>query len=274
MISESAPDTPMSFLDLHDGRRIAIRYRVAANQPTILFLPGYASDMAGQKALSIDRFCASRGLGCLRLDYSGTGASAGEFAEGTLDRWLDEVLAAIDFGVPEGRLILAGSSMGGWLALHAALRRPGRVAALLGIAAAPDFTEWGYSESDKEALARHGKLERVNPYGPEASVTYRAFWQSGAAHRLLDSAIDLPIPVRLVHGTEDQEVPLAVPLRLVEQLQSPNVQLRLIKGAGHRLSEPQELHAILAELRDLVETVDLSSPGTTSGMGPASKDPT
>src|SRR5829696_7681956 len=117
----SEPD--LSYLDLGDGHRIAIRHRVAqAGQPTILFLPGYASDMAGLKSTAIDQFCAAQGLGCLRLDYSGTGQSA----EGTLERWLDEVLAVIDRAAPAARLIIAGSSMGGWIALIAALRRPDR----------------------------------------------------------------------------------------------------------------------------------------------------
>ena len=250
----AAPD--LSYLDPGDGRRVAIRHRVARpGLATILFLPGYASDMEGAKAVAIDQFCASRGLGCLRLDYSGTGSSAGQFADGTLDRWLDEVLAAIDLGVPDGKLVLAGSSMGGWIALHAALRRPQRIAALLGIAAAPDFTDWGFSGEEKKALADTGRLERANPFGPAPSITHRAFWQSGAAHRLLHKPIDLTIPVRLVHGELDQDVPMGVPIKLVADLRSSDVQLRLIKSGGHRLSEPHEIHAILVELQGLVERV-------------------
>jgi pimeloyl-ACP methyl ester carboxylesterase len=210
--------------------------------------------MEGSKAQSIDAFCAARGVGCLRIDYSGTGSSGGEFAEGTLARWLEEVLAAIDL-LTEGKLILAGSSMGGWLALHAALRRKERVAALLGIAAAPDFTDWGYSEEEKDILRRDGKLERPNPYGPDPSVTWHGFWQSGAEHRLLHSPIDLTIPVRLVHGEQDPEVGLGVALKLMSDLRSADVQLRLIKGAGHRLSEPYEIHAILIDLLGLLERV-------------------
>jgi pimeloyl-ACP methyl ester carboxylesterase len=247
--------TELAYFDPGDGRRIAYRQREAkAGGPTVLFLPGYASDMEGTKAEAIDAFCAARGLGCLRFDYSGTGSSGGEFADGTLARWLEEVLAAIDL-LTDGDLILGGSSMGGWLALHAAIRRPDRVKALLGIAAAPDFTDWGYSAEDKEALKRDGKLERANPYGPEPSVTWRGFWESGAAHRLLNNVIDLTIPIRLVHGELDQEVSLGVPLKLMADLRSADVQLRLIKGAGHRLSEPHEIHAILVELLGLVERI-------------------
>jgi pimeloyl-ACP methyl ester carboxylesterase len=247
--------TELAYFDPGDGRRIAYRQREAkAGGPTMLFLPGYASDMEGTKAEAIDAFCAARGLGCLRLDYSGTGSSGGEFADGTLTRWLEEVLAAIDL-LTEGSLILAGSSMGGWLALHAALRRPERVKALLGIAAAPDFTDWGYTAEEKDALKRDGKLERPNAYGPEASVTWRGFWESGAQHRLLNSVIDLTIPIRLVHGELDQEVGLGVALQLLRELRSADVQLRLIKGGGHRLSEPHEINAILVELLGLLERI-------------------
>ena len=245
----------LSYLDPGDGRRIAIRSRSPADPklPTVLFLPGYASDMEGQKAVAIDHFCASRGLGCLRLDYSGTGSSAGDFADGTLARWLDEVLAAIDLGAPDGRIVIAGSSMGGWLGLHAAVRRKDRVAGLLGIAAAPDFTDWGYSADDKVALLRDGKLERANPYGPEPSVTHRGFWQSGEAMRLLALPVDITVPVRLLCGEKDAEVPIGVSLKLLEQLRSADVQMTLVKNSGHRLSEPHEIHAILVELQGLVE---------------------
>ena len=249
----SPPD--LAYFDPGDGRRIAYRQREPkSGSPTVLFLPGYASDMEGAKAGAIDAFCATRGAGCLRFDYSGTGSSGGEFADGTLTKWLDEVLAAIDL-LTEGPLILAGSSMGGWLALHAALKRKERVKALLGIAAAPDFTNWGYSGEEKEALVRDGRLEQPNPYGPEPSITWRGFWESGQANLLLYAPIDLTIPIRLVHGEQDQDVPLGVPIKLMSDLRSSDVQLRLIKGAGHRLSEPHEIHAILVELLGLVERI-------------------
>lgn len=245
----------LAYFDPGDGRRIAYRHREPkAGSPTVLFLPGYASDMEGAKAEAIDAFCAPRGAGCFRFDYSGTGSSGGEFADGTLARWMEEVLAAIDL-MTEGPLILAGSSMGGWLALHAAMRRKERVKALLGIATAPDFTDWGYSAEEKEALKRDGKLEQPNPYGPEPSVTWLGFWQSGAAHRLLNSSIDLTIPIRLVHGELDEEVGLGVTLQLLRELRSSDVQLKLIKNGGHRLSEPHEIHAILVELHGLMERI-------------------
>ena len=158
----SQPD--LAYFDPGDGRRIAIRHRVAADpaRPTLVFLPGYASDMTGSKSGALDAFAGATGCGCLRLDYSGTGASGGEFADGTLARWLDEVVAAIERLV-DGRVILIGSSMGGWIALLAALRLGNRVSALVGIAAAPDFTDWGFSPEDKIKLLQDGKLERPDP---------------------------------------------------------------------------------------------------------------
>jgi len=245
----------IAYFDPGDGRRIAYRYRPpGAGKPTIVFLPGYASDMEGTKAVAIDAFCGQRDIGCLRVDYSGSGSSGGNFADGTLTRWLQEVLTAIDL-VTDGPLIVAGSSMGSWLALHVALTRKDRVKGLLGIAAAPDFTDWGYNSDEKDALRRDGKLERPNPYGPEPSVTWRAFWESGAEHRLLNNIIDLIIPVRLVHGEKDEEVHTGVPLKLMADLRSSDVQLRIVKNGGHRLSEPHEIHAILVELHGLVERI-------------------
>jgi len=253
-IPEFTP-TDLAYFDPGDGRRIAYRYRSPKDgAPTALFLPGYASDMEGAKAQAIDALCAARRIGCLRIDYSGTGSSGGDFADGTLTRWLEEVLAAIDL-LSEGPLVIAGSSMGGWLALHAAMRRPERVKGLLGIAAAPDFTDWGFVQEDVDAMRRDGKVERTNPYGPEPSVTWRGFWESGSALRLLYSPIDLIIPVRLVHGEKDEEVPVGVPIKLMADLRSSDVQLRLVKGAGHRLSEPHEVHAILTELHGLLERI-------------------
>ena len=242
------------FLALYDGRRIAFHFRAgAAGRPTLVFLPGYASDMGGTKALAVDAFAGQTGCGCLRFDYSGTGESGGDFADGTLALWLDEVLAAID-RLTEGPLVVVGSSMGGWLMLHVALRRAERIAALVGIAAAPDFTDWGFSGDEKQTLLRDDRLERPNAYGSEPSVTHRAFWQSGEMMRLLDTIIAVDCPVRLLHGDDDQDVPLAVPLKLLAQLRSADVQLHLLKGGGHRLSEPHEIDALRRLLVPLVET--------------------
>ena len=232
------------------GTRLAYRLREGASL-TLVFLPGYASDMEGSKAVALDSFAERRGLAMLRFDYSGTGSSAGAFDDGTLERWLDEALLMID-RLTQGPLIVVGSSMGGWIALHVALYRPERVQALIGIAAAPDFTDWGYSTEEKLKIAE-GRLEQPNPYGPEPHVTTRGFWESGERLRLLGDEVPIGCPVRLVHGDRDEEVPVEIALRLMERLRSADVQLNIVKGGGHRLSEPNEIEAILRTVAAFVE---------------------
>jgi pimeloyl-ACP methyl ester carboxylesterase len=192
--------------------------------------------MEGAKALALDAFAEQRGLAMLRLDYSGTGSSGGEFADGTLALWLEEVLAVVD-RLTQGPLILVGSSMGGWLALHVAMLRPERVKALVGIAAAPDFTQWGFS--DGETAERQGLA--------------RGFWESGQKLLLLNGEIPIDCPVRLIHGELDTDVPLDLAFRTLRALRSADVQLLTIKGGGHRLSEPHEIEAILRTVAALME---------------------
>lgn len=235
------------------GRRLAYRMREGRG-PTLMFLPGYASDMDGTKALALDSFAAGAGLAMLRFDYSGTGSSEGRFEDGTLGGWLDDALHILDTlaGCP---VVLVGSSMGGWLALLMARHRPERVAGLVGIAAAPDFTDWGYSDAEKQQLRESGRLEQPNPYGPEPQVTTLGFWESGEALRLLHSPIAVDCPVRLVHGDSDSEVPVGIALRMLGRLRSSDVQLTVIKGGGHRLSEPHEIDAIVSAVAAIVEKI-------------------
>ena len=235
-----------------DERSIAYRYR-PGDGPTLMFLPGYASDMEGTKALALDGFAERSGRPMLRLDYSGTGSSGGRFEDGSLALWLEESLAALD-RLSQGPLVLVGSSMGGWIALHLALLRPERVRALVGIAAAPDFTEWGFSADQKAKLEACGQIEEPNPYGPGPQIFTRAFWESGQKLRLLDEDIAIDCPVRLIHGELDQDVPLNVAIRTMDRLRSADVQLLTIKGGAHRLSEPHEIDAILRTVAGLVES--------------------
>jgi pimeloyl-ACP methyl ester carboxylesterase len=239
----------IAYLDL-DERRIAYRLRDGQGA-TLVFMPGYASDMEGTKALALDAFADRSGLAMLRLDYSGTGSSGGSFEDGTLALWLEESLAAID-RLTEGPLIVIGSSMGGWIALHLALLRPERVQALVGIAAAPDFSEWGFSDRLKQRLSAGETLRREIPHG-SAQITTAAFWSSGQRLRLLDDEIAIHCPVRLVHGEHDSDVPLDIAFRTMRRLRSADVQLLTIKGGGHRLSEPHEIDAILRTVAGLVE---------------------
>lgn len=242
--------TGLAFLDAVGGARVAYRKREGRG-PAILFLPGYASDMEGAKAIAMDAFAAEQGWTMVRLDYSGTGSSHGEFEAGTLARWAEEALLALD-ELTEGPVVLVGSSMGGWIALHLALRRPERVTALVGIAAAPDFTEWGFPEHLKERLAAGDTLRRENPDG-SVQVTTSGFWSSGQAMCLLDSEIGVDCPVRLIHGDCDEAVPLEIAFRTKDRLRSGDVQVTVIKGGGHRLSEPHEIDTILRTVAALVE---------------------
>ncbi len=250
-MTDPVSPSPLAHFETGDGGRIAYRLR-RGEGPTLVFFPGYASDMEGTKALALDAFAERSGLAILRFDYSGTGSSSGSFEEGTLERWLDESLAAIDRLIG-GPLVLVGSSMGGWIALHVALRRAERVGALVGIAAAPDFTEWGYSAEQKELLRTAGRLELPNPYGPEPHVTTSPFWESGQRLLLLNGEIAIDCPVRLIHGEKDEEVPLEVAFRTMRHVRSADVQLLTIKGGGHRLSEPHEIDAILKTVAGFME---------------------
>lgn len=195
--------------------------------------------MEGTKALALDAFADRRGIAMLRLDYSGTGSSGGRFEDGTLALWLEEALAAID-RLTTGPLIIVGSSMGGWIALHLALLRPARVQALVGIAAAPDFTEWGFTADQAAQFTDEGRMTR-------------GFWESGQRLLLLGGEIAIDCPVRLLHGERDTEVPLEVAFRTMRALRSGDVQLNVLKGGGHRLSEPHEIDAILRTVAALLE---------------------
>jgi pimeloyl-ACP methyl ester carboxylesterase len=227
-----------------DGVALAWAGR-AGKRPTVVFLPGFASDMTGTKATVLDGFCAARGQGFLRFDYAGHGASGGAFADGTIGSWTADALAVIDAAAADGPLVLVGSSMGGWIALLVALARPDRVAGLIGVAAAPDFTEalmWEAMTFEERArLMAHGSISVPNPYGPPTPVT-RALIEDGRRHLLLTGApIGLRCPVRLLHGQADREVPWELALRTAEAIGGGDVQVTLLKDGDHRLSRPADL---------------------------------
>ena len=231
------------FHPLSDGRRIAFRH-IPGGGPAVVFLPGYMSDMAGGKATALAEWAAHEGRECLLLDYSGCGESGGDFGQGTLTRWRDEVVALIEAHVT-GKVVLVGSSMGGWLMLLVAQRLGERLAGLVGIAAAPDFTDWGYDEEQKAQLAAGRPVFEDNPYGPEPTPTHPGFWADGQALRQLEEEIPLDCPVRLLHGQDDADVPPEVSLRLSAALRSSDVQVTLVKGGDHRLSREQDIALLL-----------------------------
>ena len=241
--------TPTRFHALADGRRLAFRHVPGAG-PTIVFLPGYMSDMAGGKATAVFDWAMGQGRACLLLDYSGCGESDGSFADGTLSRWRDEVLDLIA-AQTAGPVVLVGSSMGGWLMLLVGLALGERLAGLVGIAAAPDFTDWGY-DADQQALMVSGQtVLEDNPYGPEPTPTHALFWADGQAQRLLGRSIAITCPVRLLHGQRDPDVPWELALTLAEQLHSDDVQVTLIKDGDHRLSRDADIALLLRTLESL-----------------------
>ena len=229
-------------LDRGDGVELAWAAR-AGPGPALVFLPGFASDMGGSKATALDAFCAARGRALLLLDYSGHGASGGAFADGSIGRWRDDALCLID-RLTDGPVLLVGSSMGGWLALLIALARPQRVAGLVGIAAAPDFTErlmWdSMAPSERGALLRDGYLDVPSQYGPPTRVT-RHLIEEGRQHLLLGAPIAIAAPVRLLHGQRDPDVPWETALHLAGRIAGGDVQVTLLKDGDHRLSRPADL---------------------------------
>ena len=236
-----------------DGVELAWRL-TAGREPTTVFLPGFRSDKAGSKALEIEAFCARHGLGCLLLDYSGHGESGGRFEDGTIGRWRDDALYLVDT-LTKGDLVLAGSSMGGWIALLLALARPERVTGLIGIAAAPDFTEalmWAaMTDGERTILLRDGVLMTPSAYGDPVPVT-RALIEEGRDHLLMAGPIDITVPVRLLQGQQDPDVPWQSAVQLAERLATDDVQVTLIKDGDHRLSRPGDLLLLRQALGSLL----------------------
>ncbi|HVQ07307.1 MAG TPA: alpha/beta hydrolase [Allosphingosinicella sp.] len=243
----------IDYLAARDDALLAYQHRPGRG-PTLVFLPGYGSDMEGGKAVALDAWAESQSRAMLRFDYGGCGISGGDFEAQTLRMWLDDALAMIDRLV-EGPVVLVGSSMGGWLMLHAALARPERVAGLVGIAAAPDFTAWGFTETQKRTLLTEGRLVEPNPYGEKPLVTTRAFWESGEALRVLHVQLPIDCPVRLLHGLADSEVPYQRSWELAQQLRSADVQLTYVKKGDHRLSRDQDIALLTATVSTLLETL-------------------
>ncbi|MGH7056599.1 MAG: alpha/beta hydrolase [Acetobacteraceae bacterium] len=247
-------------LDRGDGVELAW-IRQPGRSPTIVFLPGFQSEMQGEKGTHLARFAADRGHALLRCDYSGHGKSGGSFTAGSIGRWTEDALAVIDRKA-DGKLLLVGSSMGGWIALLAALARPDRIAGLIGIAAAPDFTEnlmWrAMTPVEQEKLLAMGSLTVEGPYDPPLVIT-RTLIEDGRRHLLLGGPIGLTCPVRLLHGSRDHDVPWETALRIAEHLTSTDVRVTLVKDGEHRLSRPDDLALLSSTLGDLLEP-SLPSP--------------
>ncbi len=235
-----------------NGTPLAYRYRPGTG-PLTVFLPGYMSDMTGTKAEALDGWAAAQWRAFLRLDYSGCGASGGDFLDGSIGRWTADARAVIDHVAPGARVVLVGSSMGGWIALRLGVLLEGRLAGLVGIAAAPDFTDWGLQigDADRAALATQGWFSRPSDYDSGGYRYGRALIDDAPAQRVMGSAIAIDAPVRLLHGQCDDAVPWQVSLDIAAQLRSDDVQVTLVKDGDHRLSRASDLALFLAAVTDL-----------------------
>ncbi len=223
-------------------------------QPGTVFLGGFMSDMGGTKATALAAFCRERGRALLRFDYSGHGRSEGAFRDGTIGSWTEDAIAALD-ALTEGPQILVGSSMGGWIMLLVALARPERVAALVGIAAAPDLTEdlmWARMTAEQRAeLQAEGFIRESSRYEDGAYEITRGLIEEGRTHLLLRAPLPITVPVHLLHGMRDPDVPWQVSLRLAQRLESQDVAVTFIKDGDHRLSRPEDLARLFAAIEDL-----------------------
>jgi pimeloyl-ACP methyl ester carboxylesterase len=234
-------------------RRIAYA-RTAGQGPGVVFLGGFMSDMTGTKAQFLQDWATRQGRAFLRFDYSGHGQSSGAFEEGCIGDWAEDALAVIA-ALTEGPQVLVGSSMGGWISLLVAKAMSERVAGMVGIAPAPDFTEdsmWaGFDDAQRAALMRDGRITIPSDYSPDGYPITRRLIEDGRRHLVLRAPLSLPFPVRILQGTADTDVPPAVALRLMEHADCPDLRLTLVKGADHRFSTPD----CLAMIADSVDQV-------------------
>ena len=261
-------DTSLSYNDLAAGKEVRILSRadgatIAYHKsdgegPGVVFLGGFRSDMEGTKAQALEAHCLAAGRAFVRFDYFGHGQSSGDFRDGTIGRWTEDALSILD-EITSGPQILIGSSMGGWIMLLAALAHPDRIAALIGIAAAPDFTEtlmWNnYPEDVRKILQRDGVYLQPTPYeeGPYA-ITMELI-QDGREHLLLDRAIEINCPVHLIQGMVDDAVPWQHALAISDNLTSDQVTLTLIKDGDHRLSRDGDLRRLIRTLEAVCDEI-------------------
>ncbi len=236
------------------GIELAYEYLPGAG-PVVVFCPGYASDMSGTKATALLEICEHERMAMLRFDYSGHGASGGEFIDGTIGSWAEDAAFIISQVVPQQDLLIIGSSMGGWIALLLALRFKAQMRGLLLIAPAPDFTEKlvrpGLTLEQLEILGREGVLYQPSEYGNPLPLAQKLL-DEGKKHLLLDAPISVDCPVRILHGMQDADVPWQLSLTLAEKLETPDVRLTFVKDGDHRLSRPHDLGLLVGALRALL----------------------
>ncbi|MBB5516572.1 pimeloyl-ACP methyl ester carboxylesterase [Rubricella aquisinus] len=242
-----------------DGRKIAYHNLPArgagVNAPGVVFLGGFKSDMAGTKAIYLEDWARSTGRAFLRFDYTGHGISSGDFLDGCIGEWAQDAYDAIT-ALTNGPQILVGSSMGGWISLLLARRMPERIAGLIGIAAAPDFTEngmWaGFSDAERAALMRDGRVEQPSEYSDDPYVITRKLIEDGRQQLVLDAPLHLPFPVRLLHGTADADVPMDWTLRLLDHATGPDIRAIFVQRADHRMSTDDDLTLLTETVEEVI----------------------
>lgn len=242
------------FLTTTAGRRIAY-HRTEGEGPGTVFLGGFKSDMEGTKAVHLEAWARARGGAFLRIDYSGHGQSSGDFTDGSIGDWAEDAEAAIT-ELTAGPQVIVGSSMGGWISLILASRMPGRIAGLIGIAAAPDFTEdsmWaGFSDDQRSQLQSDGQVALPSDYGEPYIITRRLI-EDGRNHLVLRRPLALPFPAHFLQGTADADVERSVALRLLDHAEGDDIRLTLVKSADHRFSSPDCLLLIEKTISDILE---------------------
>jgi len=241
------------YLDTPQGRRIAW-HRFSGREPGVVFLGGLRSDMTGTKAVHIEDWARRSGRAFLRFDYSGHGQSGGDFTDGCIGDWAEDAQAAIE-ALTQGPQVLVGSSMGGWISLWLAQRMAGRLAGLVTIAAAADFTEDGmwaeWTEDQRTACMEEGQVALPSEYGEDMIITKRMI-EDGRKHLVLRSPLALDVSVRMLQGTADADVPMSVALRMLDHIDGDDVRLELVKGADHRFSDPGCLGAITRSVEEVL----------------------
>ena len=243
------------YLDTPQGRRLAY-HKTEGTGPCVVFLGGLKSDMMGTKAVFLEDWAKREGRAFLRFDYSGHGESSGAFTEGCIGDWAEDTLAAVE-ALTEGPILPVGSSMGGWQSLLLVRALPARIAGLVTIAAAPDFTEDGYwasfTEAQKKTLAETGQVELPSDYMEPYIITRRMI-EDGRKQLVLRDPLHLPFPTRFLQGTADTAVSVATAVRLLEHAQGPDMQLQLVKDADHRFSDDRCLELLIQAVEEVSAT--------------------
>ena len=241
------------FIQRPDGERLAWR-KVDGDGPTVVWLGGFKSDMTGTKAQALADWAQAAGRAFVRFDYFGHGESSGDFSRGTITRWRDDALAVLE-ALVEGPAVLVGSSMGGWISCLVAGAAPERVAAMVLIAPAPDFTEKlmapEMTPADREQMAATGVWLRPSEYGEPYPIA-RELLEDGARWSILPGPVNIDVPVRILQGGADPDVPWRHALELAQAIRGDDVVFTLIKDGDHRLSRPQDLARLTAALDEVL----------------------